>query len=400
MIRTWSTRGFALLFLLSISYLASCKPTDEATRDTPADSASSELATRLASVLARPYDATTRGPALARILDTAAQSDLPELRHAFEAASAYLYPSDLEQFATWTSALDPADAMRHPIAASTAQPDFWQIQVLRAWAAQRPQEAQRAWQAGECGTNELCMLALVAGWLDADREGAWSFVEQFSPGVLRQRAMDLLVTRLIADQGLEASIDFVESIEEDAPHRFKLQLFRRLATALALRDLERAGRFAAEHGPGPFGDGLARRVAVRMVARSGAQGMHWASALAPEAGRDDAVQAGARRWIQTDREAALAWFAQVEPQPALAPALVVYAQALVRDEPERAFAVVEALPPGDERDRATVSLLRIWLAHAADEANAWIEDHAVAADLVARARANPPRRGARKKFDR
>ena len=359
-----------------------------------------DIASRVGRVLASPIDPANRGRELERIFAGAELDDAAELRFRFDAAGAYIYPSDLQQFARWWASQDAVGAMNNPTAISTAPDDFWQIQVLRTWATQDPEAAQKAWQDGACGINDLCLLALVAGWFDSDQEGAWSFVEGLRQGVLRQRAMDVLVAQLIADRGIEDAILFVESVDPAAQGRFKLQLYRRMATAVAQRDLEQAAAWAEKHANGPYGDGMLRRVAVRWIIRDGAAGMKWVMSLPPGSQRDDAVKAAARRLIQDDRDAGLGWFEKAEEHPALEAAWEVYAQGAVWEDPQKALSIAERIDDREGRDKAVVTLLRIWLSRSPDEANDWIEGSDVREDILAKARTKPKAPGLRRRGSR
>lgn len=397
MTSSWNVRIVVLMSALSF---LSCERGGGLEVDRSDEGLLDDIARRVDRVLASPIDSANRSRELERIFAEAELDDAAELRFRFEAAGAYIYPSDLGQFARWWASQDAVGAMNNPIAISTAPDDFWQIQVLRTWATQDPEAAQKAWQDGACGTNDLCLLALVAGWFDSDEEGAWSFVAGLKPGVLRQRAMDVLVAQLIADRGIEDAILFVESVDPEAQRRFKLQLYRRMATAVAQRDLEQAAAWAEKHANGPYGDGMLRRVAVRWIIRDGAAGMKWVMSLPPGPQRDDAVTAAARRLIQADREAGLQWFDKTDEHPALEPAWEVYAQGVVWEDPQKALSIVTRIADREGRDKAVVTLLRIWLSRSPDEANNWIEGSDLGEDILAKARTKPKAPGLQRRGSR
>lgn len=384
------TKRSGAVALLSLAFGLACRMESDHATDRPGRSRAEQLGVRLERILAKPFDPATRGGELEALFAEADADDGAVLRTHFMAASPYAHPSDLQHFAWWWASRDPVEAMRTPIATSTATLDFWQIQVLRAWAGRSPEAAHEAWQGGACqGAQDYCLLALVVGWAESGDKGVWPFVMNLTPGVLGQRAMDALAARLIADRGVDDAIRFAEAIDPDAPNRFKLQFFRRMATAIALRDLERAASFAEEHSNGPFGDGLLRRVAVQMVMQAGARGMEWLTSLSPGAQRDDAVEAASYRWIQSDRSAAMRWFGQAEDRPALQPAWRNYSQALVDEDPRRALAIVDRIDDVADRDGALVSVLQLWLARSPVDANDWIEQSELPEERVAQIRAEP-----------
>ncbi|MEZ4331550.1 MAG: hypothetical protein R3F35_07335 [Myxococcota bacterium] len=393
-------RSVALLVLVSC-LISSCRLRDERATESPAASRSGLPGDRLERILADRFDPQRRSRALGRLLAETDPADAVELQIRLTAASPYAHPSDLEQFAWWWAGHDPVAAMQSPVATSTVSIDFWQTQVLRAWAARDPAAASEGWKAGLCqGAQDYCLLALVAGWSDSGDGSVWNFVRDLGPGVLQQRALDVLAARLVADRGIEEALRFAEATDADAPHRFKLQLFRRMVTAIALRDVERAASWAERQSGGPFGDGLLRRVAVRWVTQEGSAGMTWLMSLPTGPQRDDAVQAAAYRWFQSDRAAALGWFEAAEDHPALEPAWPTFAQVLVEEDPARALAVVGRIDDPDQRDRTLVTVLRRWRERSPESAEDWLARQALPESIVARVRAESPQPGSRSPRDR
>ncbi len=372
-----------LIFVLSCGH-------DEDVAFKLGENARAPVGDRVEQLLSARLNPTRQAGELGALLDEARSEDLDDLKSRFEAASAYLHPSDLEQFASWWAGFDPGQAIENPQTAGTSHLDFWQVQVLRAWASRDPHAAHEAWSTELCSaSDDLCLMALVAGWYESGDQGVWAFVEGLSAGVSRQRAMDILAASLIAKRGVDEALRFAEAIDPKSARRFKLQFFRRLATALALRDVDKARIWAEKHADGPFGDGLLRRVAVRWVARNGATAVQWLFSLPAGPQRDDAVQAGSRRWIRSDRATAVEWLSQSTDEEALQPALGVLAVARAREDPMASLELVQKITVEQDRENATVAVLRIWLSAAPKDANAWLEQANLDERLLTRIRANP-----------
>ena len=128
--------------------------------------------------------------------------------------------------------------------------------------------------------------------------------------------------------------------------------------------------------------------------------MKWVMSLPPGPQRDDAVTAAARRLIQDDREAGLQWFDETDEHPALEAAWEVYAQGIVWEDPPKALSVVERIDDQEGRDKAVVTLLRIWLSRSPDEANDWIEGSDLGEDTIAKARAKSKAPGLQRRISR
>jgi hypothetical protein len=182
----------------------------------------------------------------------------------------------------------------------------------------------------------------------------------------------------VRTEGIDAAFGWAEELADDAPGRFKLQAYRRVATAVAEIDPWRAAAWTETKLDGEFGDHLARRVTMVWVKRDPAAAMTWLGDLPPEA-VEDAIGETYRDWLVQDRESALAWFGELEPPARSDAVIATYALAIALAEPRAAIEWAEQLPAGEPRDRTLESIARSWLQNDRSAATDWIE----ASDLPA-----------------
>jgi hypothetical protein len=101
--------------------------------------------------------------------------------------------------------------------------------------------------------------------------------------------------------------------------------------------------------------------------------MTWLASLPAVDHLPSAVEATYREWLRHDREGALRWLREVEPNPTFEPAISVYALATVRDDPQTALEWAQRLQDEELRHLTLENLARVWLANDPEAARAWIE---------------------------
>jgi hypothetical protein len=263
---------------------------------------------------------------------------------------------------------------------------------LTLWAEADPQAAKRAAQqwSQRAEVRDAVQVALVRGWFAANPSELAQFIHDIGMGFARQRALSIYIRAVIQTQGLEAVVRWAESVPDDDA-TYKTSVYRQVAAALALFDHEASLRWCEAHCDGPFGNNLRNILARRWVQRDGAAALAWLSSTAPEGHEKNlAVRVAFALWGQADREAALGWMAAQttgEPDPWLEPIFPTYARLLAEDAPADAIEWAERIEADDEREIVLIAVARAWrkLDEAATEA--WLLESSLSEEAREQVRA-------------
>jgi hypothetical protein len=275
--------------------------------------------------------------------------------------------------AEWWARFDPAGAFEWAQRERMANAPLVTMAVVRAWAEREPEEAARA--IGGIANRERrrdAVDALVRGWNDSGEPGLVDYLSGLPPGIERQRAISVVARRKVYRDGLEETIRWAEALP-DEPDRFKLNVFRRVASWAAEVDPQRAAAWAAQHGQEEYGKGLFRRVGTRWAQQDGAAAMSWLATLPAGHERDAAVQESYRAWLSREPEVAKDWLRAAKLEPWLEPALALYARSLAQESPEEALEWTARIRDPERRREATIKIGQYWHQVDPDAARAWLD---------------------------
>jgi hypothetical protein len=98
------------------------------------------------------------------------------------------------------------------------------------------------------------------------------------------------------------------------------------------------------------------------------------ASLPPSPERDSVLNYSVRQWATTDKDSAVAWINQVE-DPALREKMLgeVAVNMGAQDPVAAAEFVATAMPDGQDRNNATVEIIRFWASSAPADAASWVE---------------------------
>jgi len=316
--------------------------------------------------------------ALAALLRRSGPEQLPEIRSAFE--TVFLDVADLEVvlLAEWWADFDPKAAFDWSRNSAIGHHPLVMHSVLEAWARRDPLAARDA-LAGlvDPFMKRGAIDSLISGWDASGQPGLIEYLRSLGASVDALMSMAPLARRHVLRDGPEGAFAWAEAFPEDPPEdalRFKLQMFRRVASAAAPIDPEKTAAWAARHANGPNGDGLLARTATGWVSQSGdgEKVMRWLSTQPDGKQREDAVQEAYVTWSTGWHDQATAWLLAAPHELWLEPALQVHAARLAITDPEAALAVARGLQNPDLREATFASIGDTWLRRDPEAARRWL----------------------------
>jgi len=336
-------------------------------------------------------DVFVRTESLARLLGGLGPESLEPVRDAYESVLLDVGDTELVLFGAWWAGFDPRSALlwtNHHWNTRASLPVL--SGVLRAWGRSDPLGALAAANAN--APNDVIRRrwvdSVLRGWDESVQDGALSFAESLGAGPERQWALYVVTRRRVLRDGPEAVIAWAESLP-DQDELFKLNVYRRVAGAVAEVDGELAIAFVERHLEGPYAKSLPQRVGMRLVTRDPERAMRWLSSLPPSENRDSGVMETYRAWLAHDRAAAQAWLPKTEHDGWLDPAVAIYAKSISLDDPLAAVEWASKIGNTPLRERIVGVIARKWLMRDEPAANAWLEQSGLPENLIAKIRGLP-----------
>lgn len=336
----------------------------------------------------------------AGLLLVAGPDALEPVRAALDASFIGHGEPELVVFAMWWARFDPEAAFAWSV--DDARADAWGVvrEIFRAWARSDPDTAFARLADVPSHRQDPALDGLVAGWHDSDRPGLVEQVRGIPDLVSQQRMAEKLAEQLVARRGAEGAIRWLEELP---PSGFRAMLGRRIASAAAWQgDAAAVADWAAALVTA--GDerpsGLPRRIATRWLLRDPEAAWAWLESLPAGKDRDDGVMEAFRDWSRLQPGPAVRWIREVELEPWLEPAFAIYARRLSHRQPEEAIQLLERFSDEEERDRFLVIVLRNWASKDPAAARAWLDGADLDEAMRERAEAELKRAAAQQGGDR
>lgn len=385
----------ATLLALGTGFAVACEPGAPPSASASPEAAPDPDGSRLLEILTVP-GTDERAARLGTYLGARGPQDLQSVLEAYGRARYDAGPVAYLMLADWWAAFDPEAALVDTLHWPLHDRQLGVEAVVRAWARRDARAAATAVEDMQRPERrERALLGLVAGWQESGHEGLFTYIEKLPSGLMRQRALEVFMARKVTRDGVEATLRFAEAQPDDGERRFKLQVFRRVVTAVVAYDPERAARWAEKHADGPFGDGLLRRTGSAWAFRDGKAAFEWIVSVPRSEARDDALRETFRVWLNNERPQALAWMRAKGPSPGLGPAIPMVAVALTHEAPQEGLAWVDHVEDPDRREQTLVSLGGVWMRKDREAASAWLASAQLPEEVVKKieeaGRGKPPR---------
>jgi len=276
------------------------------------------------------------------------------------------------------SRFDPAAALAWASSQDGRTKNFLESAAIAAWATRDPRGAVRALDAMEPDRKQALRAELVGGWANSgDIQGVTDYVFSLPKADLRPRLARSIVL-VIQSQGLDALVEWAESVPEDGSGFDKEAAFRTATVELVRADPKRAIDFFEAHRERPYAPQAIKAFALRWVDHHDpAELFEWLMGLPADKTRDDGIRSGFSRWWETDPSAAAAWLAAAGPEPVLDRAVAVMASNISRTSTQQGLEWAEKIQDERLRQQTLIPILRRWVNENPRAVRDWMAENEV-----------------------
>jgi hypothetical protein len=301
-------------------------------------------------------------------------------------------------FASWWAKTDPKAAFEGRVDPGWANRHPWLREVMRTWASSDPQSAAEAASSlppnPDRGRVEATRI-LVEHWWDqpagAEIGPLYALIGEM-PVMPRAGAIQRLIEKSIEHQGIDATEQFIEALPHEDAFGASVQqeMLARYGQALLNHDVERAKKWALEHGQGRDGSGILRHLAFTWGAKDGPTAMGWATTLPDGPERAGIVM---RVWLSfrnAHPDEASAWLLAQEPSGVLEGVYQRYLTGTASIDPKQALELAERAKDPGLRERMLAAVGVGWMKTDPEAARKWLETVELAPELEERVRQSVP----------
>ncbi|MGE4651103.1 MAG: hypothetical protein AAEJ53_09470 [Myxococcota bacterium] len=347
----------------------------------------------LTTILLEP-DVTERAEQLLGFFDVVDPDQALVIRGTYDRMFPFVDPVAVTLFADWWAGVDPQAALANFPKGFARDPEVGLSTALRRWAREDPKGAMEHMTAkGARYPRDVSLAPFVRGWMESGDDSLWHYVEELPSGPLRLQILEVIADEMVFQRGPDATMRIAEALPDDALDRLKLQFFRRVAAALALREPAKAREWAERYRGSEFGEGLMRHVVGRWAAREPAAALSWLGGLSPDKEQAEATSLAYGMWIQRNRDSAMAWMAELGVRPSLEPAWSMYAVEVSREDPLAGIALLSDVEDSERRERELGRIVMLWMRRDEAAARAWLEESELSVEMKEQIRdASTPRR--------
>lgn len=362
----------------------------------------SNPASQLASILTI-EDPLERTAALSAFFENTDQSAALVLSEMLAERDPDLIIDELTEslFGAWWARENPVAAFQNPLDPAWSERHPYMRNVFREWVRTDPAEAALAVLTLGTGPRKGRLEAsrvVVDEWLALDPmpepEPLIAVIKQLEP-MARDGAITHLLESMIAERGVDRTLDFVRAIPPDSAVNGSVQFEIQARTGVVLldHDVDRAIAWAREYEDQPNAAGIQKHIAYYWGLKQGAPAVEWALDL-PESPAKSAVIK--RAWIsfsRKHRDEAREWISARPPIPLMRGAFTAYLKKLAETEPEKALAHAERAEGDDFRHQMRAAVAEGWMTSDPDAARAWLASAGLPPELEHKVRkARPGRR--------
>jgi len=252
-------------------------------------------------------------------------------------------------------------------------PDHLVSEVVYVWAQDAStDDVEAALADAPADLLQLLNVSIVRGLGESGQIARATRLIGREPTVFGKVLLLVLAERLVADQGVESTIAWAESISGP----LRPAALRNTVGVVARVDPARAAEWTIENLGRREAAGMARTMGAEWARRvPPGQVLEWAETLPDEGVRRDAAIWVYRRWHRRDGDDALDWLRRREPLDAIyQPILAEHARSLHDRDPGSAHLWIKEIADADRRRATELALAFYWLSLDEQAARAWIKE--------------------------
>jgi len=299
--------------------------------------------------------------------------NLQEAVEIVEARKRWLSQDELRLFMGAWARLDPETAFERSLTWPDHTRNKGAAAAIYGWALYDPGAAREALMTiGDTSLKALLLDRMVAAWAHGpDRDGVSLYIASLPDDLARDRLTSILIREILAE-GHSAVVEWAEKIPETSENDFKATALAKAAGILAQDDHGVAAEFAERNQNSPGSANAFAAVARRWVNKDPEAAIAWARNL-PEGGdRNRVVQAAFVQWQKQNPSVAERWLDGAEKSPELDAARFVVARRLAVTSPPKALEGVRRITDPQLRQTGLVSVLGQWMQSDPEAAGAWL----------------------------
>ena len=308
--------------------------------------------------------------------------NLQEALEIVEARRRWLSQDELRLFMVSWARFDPEAAFARSLTWPDHTRNKGDAAVIYGWALHDPLAAHEALTAiGDSSLKALLLDRMVAAWAHGpDRAGVTQYIGSLPDDLPRDRLTRILIREILAG-GHAAVVEWAEEIPEASENDFKATAFAKAAGILAQDDHSVAADFVERNRDSPGSAGAFAAVARRWVNKDPEAALAWARALPEGSDRNRVIQTAFVQWQKKNPSAAERWLDSAQESPELDPARLVVVRRLAATSPPDALEVVRQIRDPLLKERSLITVLGQWMQIDPREASAWIAENPVPAGV-------------------
>jgi len=297
--------------------------------------------------------------------------------------------------ASWWAEAAPETAFAHPINPQWPDRHPWARTVIEHWGARDPEAAAyavRGMSTAPADGRTAAARAIVDAWLELetlpDPTPLFGVLQNLEP-LVRGSALVHIARSLIEDRGIDATLDYVRSVEasNDLRGDMRNEFFARTGVALLDFDTKAAVAWAAENAEKPEGPGVQKHIAYYWGLIEGRPAMDWAIALPDSPAKSTILKRAFISFSRKHNDDAQAWLLEHPPHPLMKATYRQFLQERGKIDPEAAMALADRALEPDLRHEMRAAAAQGWMSVDPQAASAWLAEADLPAALAAKVRA-------------
>ncbi len=233
--------------------------------------------------------------------------------------------------------------------------------IMSMWAQKDPEAALASTEKLKDWTQFSARDTALSIWTKSDPDAAknWAMAHNTDPEGKGEGNWNMLgIIGTLAKTDLDKAIAWAQ---EQPRSQVRGEMMDRLIDNLEKqRGIESAKAWAVSLEPGPFREGVLRKVAWEITEKDPLKGAEWITQLPKSEGKQEALNNLVDHWAERDPNSAGKWLQQFPNDPQMDQPRQEFAWEIRERDPESAVAWAGAITDAKQRDKAMVNLLRDW----------------------------------------